>query len=154
MFSTDGESSLDTSNYQCKKNIDEEEAETEAMVRSLLPDDIPHPSLSGLTPPSPEVLIHVQTSRLDQEKEREVCGVCVVCVCMCMCVCMCVVWVCGVCVCGCVVCVCVCVCVSESIYLFCDKYVRVYVYRFVCKEVWKYLFAKTSNAIPTLPPDH
>ena len=115
MFSTDGESSLDASYYQCKKNIDEEEAETEAMVRSLLPDDIPHPSLSGLTPPSPEVLIHVQTSRLDQEREREVCGVWCVCGWVCVCVWVCV---CGVCVCVCVsmcvcvrVCGCVCVCV-------------------------------------------
>ena len=72
MFSTDGESSINSGYYQCKKNIDEEEAETEAMVRSLLPEDPPHPSLTGLTPPSPEVLIHMQTSKLDQE-QREVC---------------------------------------------------------------------------------
>ena len=46
----------------CKKNIEEEEAEAEARVRSMLPQDMPHPSLSGVPPPTVEVLIHVQPS--------------------------------------------------------------------------------------------
>jgi mitogen-activated protein kinase kinase kinase 1 len=48
--------------FQCKRNIEEEEAAAEAKVRSLLPEDAPHPSLYGLKPPNPEVLIHVQSS--------------------------------------------------------------------------------------------
>ena len=80
----------------CKRNIEEEEAAAEAKVRSLQAEDSPHPSLFGIKPPSPEVLIHVQTS-----SGAEVC-VCVlnfVCVCITVCqtlnVC---------CVCVCVVC--------------------------------------------------
>ena len=44
---------------RCKQNIEEEEAAAEAKVRSMLPQDAPHPSL-GILPPNPEVLIHVQ----------------------------------------------------------------------------------------------
>lgn len=46
----------------CKHNIEQEEAEALAKVRSMEMQDIPHPSLSGLSPPTPEVLIHVQAS--------------------------------------------------------------------------------------------
>ena len=46
---------------RCKRNIEEEEAAAEAKVRSMLPEDVPHPSLFGIRPPNPEVLIHVQT---------------------------------------------------------------------------------------------
>ena len=59
--------------YRCKKNIDEEEAEAEARVRSMLPQDMPHPSLSGVAPPTVEVLIHVQRSG-DGKKPDEVGG--------------------------------------------------------------------------------
>ena len=45
---------------RCKRNIEEEEAAAEAKVRSLVPEDTPHPSLYGIQPPSPEILIHVQ----------------------------------------------------------------------------------------------
>ena len=46
----------------CKHNIEMEEAEALAKVRSMEMHDIPHPSLSGLAPPTPEVLIHVQAN--------------------------------------------------------------------------------------------
>ena len=51
----------------CKKNIEEEEAAAEAKVRSMLPQDLPHPSLSGMPIPSSnhKVLIHIQRSKLD-----------------------------------------------------------------------------------------
>ena len=45
----------------CKDRIEQEEAEELAKVRSMEVQDIPHPALSGLAPPTPEVLIHVQT---------------------------------------------------------------------------------------------
>lgn len=48
--------------YFCKKNIEEEEAEEEARVRSMLPEDPPHPLLS-LHTPSPEVLLQVQPDK-------------------------------------------------------------------------------------------
>ena len=47
---------------RCKRNIEEEEAAAEAKVRSMLPEDAPHPSLYGIQPPNPEVLIYVQAS--------------------------------------------------------------------------------------------
>ena len=61
-FSTDsaGDSFGPSGVFKCKQNIEEEEAEAEAKVRSLLPEDPPHPSLFGLEPPTAEVLIHVQ----------------------------------------------------------------------------------------------
>ena len=51
----------------CKKNIEEEEAAAEAKVRSMLPQDMPHPSLSGMPLPTSDhkVLIHIQRNRLD-----------------------------------------------------------------------------------------
>jgi hypothetical protein len=51
----------------CKKNIEEEEAAAEAKVRSMLPHDLPHPTLSGMPLPLSEhkVLIHIQRSKLD-----------------------------------------------------------------------------------------
>ena len=62
-FSSDLEGSLEhTRFYPCKRNIEEEEAEAEARVRSMLPVQAPHPALSGLPPPSPQVLVHVQCS--------------------------------------------------------------------------------------------
>ena len=48
--------------YQCKQNIEEEEAEALAKVRSMVAEEVPHPPLSGLIPPNPQVLIHVQPS--------------------------------------------------------------------------------------------
>ena len=61
-FSTDstGDSYGPSGVFKCKQNIEEEEAEAEAKVRSMLPEDPPHPSLFGLEPPTAEVLIHVQ----------------------------------------------------------------------------------------------
>ena len=67
-FSTDWESSVDSgyaNGYFCKKNIEEEEAAEEARVRSMLPEDPPHPMLS-LHTPSPEVLIHIQPSKKEE----------------------------------------------------------------------------------------
>ena len=49
----------------CKKNIEEEEAEALAKVQSMIEKEVPHPPLSGLTPPTPEVLIHIQTTNKD-----------------------------------------------------------------------------------------
>ena len=55
--------------FMCKKNIEEEEAAAEAKVRSMLPQDMPHPSLSGVPLPSTnqehKILIHIQRSKLD-----------------------------------------------------------------------------------------
>ena len=48
--------------YACKRSIEEEEAEALAKVRSMVAEEVPHPPLSGLIPPNPEVLIHVQPS--------------------------------------------------------------------------------------------
>lgn len=62
VFSTD---STDTDGsgwgYACKRNIEQEEAEDLARIRSMEVQDIPHPSLS-LAPATAEVLIHVQAS--------------------------------------------------------------------------------------------
>ena len=49
----------------CKRTIEEEEAEALAKVRSMEEEEVPHPPLSGLIPPNPEVLIHVQQSGKD-----------------------------------------------------------------------------------------
>lgn len=50
-------------NYnQSKRNIEEEEAEALAKVRSMVVEEVPHPALSGLAPPTPQILIHVQPS--------------------------------------------------------------------------------------------
>ena len=62
-----GDEDYNVYGYACKKNIEEEEAAAEAKVRSMLPQDMPHPSLSGMPLPSSEhrVLIHIQRSKLD-----------------------------------------------------------------------------------------
>ncbi len=57
--STDTDSSWGT--FACKRNIELEEAEDLARVRSMEVQDVPHPSLS-LAPFTAEVLIHVQAS--------------------------------------------------------------------------------------------
>lgn len=57
--------SLDVGWNMCKRNIEEEEAEALAKVRSMVVEQVPHPPLSGLTPPTPEVLIHVQPTNKD-----------------------------------------------------------------------------------------
>ncbi len=82
--STFSDSSLEAPSvgYYCKKNIEEEEAEAEARVRSMLPEDPPHPLLSGMDPPTPEVLLHIQRKQKEGEEEEEV-SVCVpTCVCV------------------------------------------------------------------------
>ena len=63
--------SLDVGWNMCKRNIEEEEAEALAKVRSMVTEQMPHPPLSGLIPPNPEVLIHVQPSK-DGKKEVRV----------------------------------------------------------------------------------
>ena len=55
--------------YQCKRTIDEEEAEAEAKVRSMIHEEWPHPLLTGLAPPTPEVLIHVQPGEREESDE-------------------------------------------------------------------------------------
>lgn len=59
-------------NPSCKNNIEEEEAAALAKVRSMVIDEVPHPPLSGLTPPTPQVLIHVQRSNKDKNHDYEV----------------------------------------------------------------------------------
>ena len=70
-----GDEDYSSYGFMCKKNIEEEEAAAEAKVRSMIPQDMPHPSLSGMPLPSSEhkVLIHIQRSKLDGNT-REVRG--------------------------------------------------------------------------------
>ena len=56
-------------NPSCKNNIEEEEAAALAKVRSMVIDEVPHPPLFGLAPPTPQVLIHVQPSSKDKSHE-------------------------------------------------------------------------------------
>lgn len=62
-FGSDFDSSVDIENFfPCKQNIEEEEAAALAKVRSMIPEDHPHPSLSFLTTPSDDILVYVQPS--------------------------------------------------------------------------------------------
>lgn len=45
-----------------KGSIKEKEAQTLARVRSMVVEELPHPPLSNLAPPTPDMLIHVQVS--------------------------------------------------------------------------------------------
>ncbi len=78
-FSSEFDSSLESATtreiFPCKENIEEEEAERLAKVRSMVPEDPPHPSLSNLIPPTEEVLIYVQNT-VGKEVSAE-CACCV-----------------------------------------------------------------------------
>ena len=71
--STMSSDSMDTGlSFMCKQSIEEEEAEALAKVRSMVNEEVPHPPLSGLIPPTPEVLIHVQANSNELGKSHDV----------------------------------------------------------------------------------